>query len=95
MRLSNLHYPLGAGLSHETILFDADWTEGGAAQQRGMVVRIKPSNRHVFLDDVAKESAVRRQLDLLAEAASSRGLAIGIGHPYPVTLRVCWSTTGW
>jgi polysaccharide deacetylase 2 family uncharacterized protein YibQ len=42
----------------------------------------------VFLDDVASESAVRRQLAELAEAAEKRGVAIGIGHPYPVTMRV-------
>ena len=57
-----------------------------AAVAREMNVRT--ASRHVFLDDVATESAVRRQLAELANAASKRGVAIGIGHPYPVTLRV-------
>jgi uncharacterized protein len=49
---------------------------------------IRTAARHVFLDDVASESAVRRQLAELADAAHKRGVAIGIGHPYPVTMRV-------
>jgi polysaccharide deacetylase 2 family uncharacterized protein YibQ len=57
-----------------------------AAVAREMNVRT--ASRHVFLDDIATESAVRRQLAELANAASKRGVAIGIGHPYPVTLRV-------
>ncbi|MDP9193744.1 MAG: divergent polysaccharide deacetylase family protein [Acidobacteriota bacterium] len=51
-------------------------------------MNVRTASRHVFLDDVATESAVRRQLAELAAAASKRGVAIGIGHPYPVTLRV-------
>ncbi|HET8797987.1 MAG TPA: divergent polysaccharide deacetylase family protein, partial [Thermoanaerobaculia bacterium] len=51
-------------------------------------LRVRTAARHVFLDDLATESAVRKQLAELAAAAESRGLAIGIGHPYAVTLRV-------
>jgi polysaccharide deacetylase 2 family uncharacterized protein YibQ len=57
-----------------------------AAVAREMNVRT--ASRHVFLDDIATENAVRRQLAELATAAHKRGVAIGIGHPYPVTLRV-------
>ena len=57
-----------------------------AAVAREMNVRT--ASRHVFLDDIATESAVRKQLGELAAAARKRGVAIGIGHPYPVTLRV-------
>jgi polysaccharide deacetylase 2 family uncharacterized protein YibQ len=49
---------------------------------------IPNATRHVFLDDVASEAAVRKQVRELAAAAEKRGVAIGIGHPYPVTLRV-------
>jgi aminoglycoside phosphotransferase (APT) family kinase protein len=48
----NLAYPLGAGMSHETILFDAEWDEQDALVRRGMVVRIKPTQRHVYHDDM-------------------------------------------
>ena len=51
-------------------------------------MNVRTAARHVFLDDVATSSAVRRQLRELASAAEKRGVAIGIGHPYPVTLRV-------
>ena len=49
---------------------------------------IRTASRNVFLDDVQSESAVRRQLGQLADAASTRGLAVGIGHMYPVTMKV-------
>lgn len=51
-------------------------------------MNVRTATRNVFLDDVATEHAVRKQLAELAAAAEKRGVAIGIGHPYPVTLRV-------
>jgi hypothetical protein len=51
-------------------------------------MNVKTATRHVFLDDVQSEDAVRRQLDLLSAAARAKGFAIGIGHPHDVTLRV-------
>ena len=51
-------------------------------------MKVRTATRNVFLDDVATERAVRKQLAELAAAAEKRGVAIGIGHPYPVTLRV-------
>jgi aminoglycoside phosphotransferase (APT) family kinase protein len=53
IRVANLAYPLGAGMSHETILFDAEWQEGGEARRRGLVVRIKPTGDNtVYQDDM-------------------------------------------
>ena len=52
MVIDNLDYPRGAGMSHETILFDARWTEHGERRNKGMVVRIKPLRNTVFLDDL-------------------------------------------
>jgi aminoglycoside phosphotransferase (APT) family kinase protein len=52
IELRNLSYPLGAGMSHETILFDAAWREAGRTVERGMVVRIKPMRRQVYQDDM-------------------------------------------
>jgi aminoglycoside phosphotransferase (APT) family kinase protein len=51
LKTSNFAYPLGAGMSHETILFDADWTEQGAPHRRGMVIRIKPTDHTVYQHD--------------------------------------------
>jgi aminoglycoside phosphotransferase (APT) family kinase protein len=50
--VSNLSYPLGAGMSHETILFDAAWREATSERMQGMVVRIKPTRDTVYLDDL-------------------------------------------
>jgi aminoglycoside phosphotransferase (APT) family kinase protein len=52
IHVSNLSYPLGAGMSHETILFDALWSEQAFEREQGMVVRIKPTRRAVYLDDL-------------------------------------------
>lgn len=55
LRIDNLDYPRGAGMSHETILFDAHWTEGGTAKSQGCVVRIKPGKFTVFPDNLFVE----------------------------------------
>lgn len=51
-------------------------------------LNVRTATRNVFLDDVASERAVRQQLANLAAAAEKRGAAVGIGHPYAVTMRV-------
>jgi polysaccharide deacetylase 2 family uncharacterized protein YibQ len=51
-------------------------------------LNVRTAARHVFLDDAQNERAVRHQLQELADAAEKRGVAVGIGHPYPVTMRV-------
>jgi len=53
--VTNLEYPRGAGQSHETILFDAIWTENGQRRERGYVVRIKPTRFTVYQDDMFVE----------------------------------------
>ena len=55
LRVVNLDYPRGAGQSHETILFDAEWREGGEACSTGFVVRIKPGSFTVFPDNLFDE----------------------------------------
>ncbi len=57
-----------------------------AAVAREMSVRT--ASRSVFLDDVPTDTAVRQQLRELARAAEDRGVAVGIGHMYPSTVRV-------
>jgi aminoglycoside phosphotransferase (APT) family kinase protein len=42
-------------MSHETILFDMHWQEGGETRARGCVVRIKPGLHTVFPDDLFDE----------------------------------------
>ena len=55
IRVDNLDYPRGAGMSHETILFDMHWSEGGEQHSQGLVVRIKPESFTVFPDDLFDE----------------------------------------
>jgi aminoglycoside phosphotransferase (APT) family kinase protein len=55
LRLENLDYPRGAGMSHETILFDAVWCEGAEERREGFVVRIRPSSQTVFPDTLFVE----------------------------------------
>lgn len=55
IRITNLSYPRGAGQSHETILFDAEWTEAGTPRAQGCVVRIKPASFTVFPDNLFDE----------------------------------------
>lgn len=68
--LTDLRYPLGAGMSHETILFDARWTEEGRARQQGLVIRIKPTKRLVYQDDMFAEQY--RLMALMHEAGHVR-----------------------
>ena len=58
-----------------------------AAEEAGRL-GVPCRSRSVFLDDVAEESAIRRQLDRAVEDARAEGAAIAIGHPHPATLAV-------
>lgn len=55
LSIENLDYPRGAGRSHETILFDAKWTEGGRDCSAGYVIRVKPDANQVYPDDLFEE----------------------------------------
>jgi aminoglycoside phosphotransferase (APT) family kinase protein len=55
LAVANLDYPRGAGRSHETILFDARWSEGGREREEGYVIRVKPSANQVYPDDLFEE----------------------------------------
>ncbi len=49
---------------------------------------VKTGLRHLFLDNIDEESAIKAQLDSLIVIALERGSVIGIGHCKPVTLKV-------
>ena len=67
LSIANLDYPRGAGRSHETILFDATWREGGRERGEGYVVRVKPDANQVYPDDLFEEQyRVMRVLHELA-----------------------------
>jgi len=72
----------------ELYFIDSRTGSGSVAEDVARELNVRTAARHVFLDDETSERAVRRQVRELAEAAQKKGVAIGIGHPYPVTLRV-------
>ncbi|MGN6184129.1 MAG: divergent polysaccharide deacetylase family protein [Thermoanaerobaculia bacterium] len=67
---------------------DSRTTGASVAANVARELNIRTATRNVFLDDVATEREVRKQVAELASAAEKRGIAVGIGHPYAVTVRV-------
>ncbi|MFQ5865550.1 MAG: divergent polysaccharide deacetylase family protein [bacterium] len=51
-------------------------------------MKIPSGMNNTFLDAIEEEPFIRQQLYFLAEIASRRGFAIGIGHPKQLTLKV-------
>lgn len=47
---------------------------------------VKSASRHIFLDHVQTEAFLEQQFNKLIKRAERSGKAIGIAHPYPVTL---------
>ncbi|MDT0593258.1 divergent polysaccharide deacetylase family protein [Glaciecola petra] len=47
---------------------------------------VKTARRHIFLDHKQDPSFLNQQFDALIAKARKTGKAIGIGHPYPITL---------
>ena len=67
---------------------DSMTTSKSVAERVAREMRIPTAARQVFLDDIQQEDAVRKQLAQLITDSEQRGTAIGIGHMYPVTVRV-------
>jgi polysaccharide deacetylase 2 family uncharacterized protein YibQ len=67
---------------------DSKTTGNSLAGNLARSMRVKTASRNVFLDDKQDVAAIRRQLAELAQTAQSRGIAVGIGHMYPTTVRV-------
>jgi len=61
---------------------------------RSQIVRVshqhgvESAGRDVFLDNVLTDAAVKARLNELVDKAKKSGIAIAIGHPHGVTLRV-------
>lgn len=67
---------------------DSKTTPGSVAGELARRLHVKTVSRNIFLDDVPKDEAIRRQLASLSESAEVHGVAVGIGHMYPSTVRV-------
>lgn len=67
---------------------DSRTTAASLGEALARQMKIRTAARDVFLDDVPNEEAIRRQLRELEHEAASRGVAVGIGHMYPATIKV-------
>ena len=67
---------------------DSKTGKGSVAESTARAMNIPTASRDIFLDDEQSEPAVRRQLKDLVALATAGGVAVGIGHIYPVTVRV-------
>jgi uncharacterized protein len=74
-------------MPRDMYFIDSRTGENSVASKIAREMSIPTTARHVFLDDVPTEAAVRRQIAQLASEARSRGVAVGIGHPRPATLQ--------
>jgi uncharacterized protein len=77
-----------AALPEDMYFIDSRTTSASVAASVAREMKIRAASRNIFLDDIESESAIRRQLRELAAEAQQHGIAIGIGHMYPVTIRV-------
>jgi uncharacterized protein len=77
-----------AALPEDMYFIDSRTTGNSVAAAVARQMSVHSASRNVFLDDVATDSAVRQQLRTLAREAEEQGIAIGIGHMYPATVRV-------
>jgi polysaccharide deacetylase 2 family uncharacterized protein YibQ len=77
-----------SSLPHGMFFIDSMTVSTSLGEKLAREMKIPTASRQVFLDDVQSETAVRKQLAQLTTAAEERGVAVGIGHMYPVTIRV-------
>lgn len=72
----------------ELFFIDSRTTFGSLCKPSARLFQIPFSQRDVFLDHVQDPNFIRRQIKKLVQIANSKGEAVGIGHPFPVTYQV-------
>lgn len=80
-----------AALPEGMYFIDSRTTGTSVASVVAREMSVRTASRNVFLDDIPTDAAVRRQLRELVRAAEHHGIAVGIGHMYPATVRVLLS----
>ncbi|MDZ7699772.1 MAG: divergent polysaccharide deacetylase family protein [Deltaproteobacteria bacterium] len=74
-------------LKHRGLFFiDSKTTKDSVAIEEAKRLGVKCQSRDVFLDNVLDPVAMQQQLNRLLRIAEKTGCAIGIGHPYVITL---------
>lgn len=72
----------------DAFFVDSRTTGRSVAGKLAREMEVPTISRDVFLDDTNDEQSIRRQLAELGELSRRRGIAVGIGHLYPDTIRV-------
>ena len=70
------------------MLFRSVTTAGSLAESVARQHGVPAASRAVFLDHDNQESSIRHQLAALSAVAEKKGIAVGIAHLYPNTVRV-------
>ncbi len=71
-----------------TGMYFIDSRTGGSsiAAEVARELNVRTATRHVFLDNIQTETAIREQIEVAARMARSQGVAVAIGHLHPVTV---------
>ena len=72
------------------LFLDSRTTEASVAKAVAFSNGVPTLGRDVFLDNMRSEHRIERQFMQLLRRARTHGTALGIGHPYPETIRVLW-----
>jgi polysaccharide deacetylase 2 family uncharacterized protein YibQ len=72
----------------ELFFIDSRTTPESLCRPSARLLQVPFAQRDVFLDHVAEEGAIRRQIQRLVALAQRQGSAIGIGHPHLATYTV-------
>jgi len=73
---------------HDLYFIDSRTTAATLCKPSARLFQVPFAQRDVFLDNIQKPEAIRKQINQLILIAGSHGEAIGIGHPHPVTYEV-------
>ena len=75
-------------LSQSNLFFvDSKTTKYSKATNIAQEFGVNSATRHVFLDHIKSEAFINGQMQKLINVARSKGEAIGIAHPYSITLK--------
>jgi polysaccharide deacetylase 2 family uncharacterized protein YibQ len=72
---------------HNLFFLDSRTSQKSLAYQVAREFGVPAAQRHVFLDNETNPSKIHQQLRHLVTLAQESGSSIGIGHPYPATIR--------
>ncbi len=69
-------------------MYFIDSRTGGSSVAGSMAreMNIRTASRHIFLDNVQTDVAIRQQIELAGRVAREHGVAVAIGHLNPITI---------